>query len=121
MSLPTREETLTEFCLYVRDICSQSAEEQGNRLETVLARLMDTAVRIAASQLVPIEADIAAWSDEELAEAMRRHVVFRDGVRLKNSAWHMMIEHFGCDIDDLHYRFFGQGAGCHGGAAGNST
>ena len=93
MTMPTLEETIAEFCIYVRDICSQSPEEQGNRLETVMARFADTSVRIASSKLVPTDVVIAAWTNEELAEQMQRHVAFRSsGGRLTNSAWDMMLE-----------------------------
>lgn len=101
MAMATRKETISEFCGYVRDVCSQPPEVQGNRLETVLARLMDTAVRIASSSLTPKDTVIAALSDEQLAEAMQQHVTFRsgryaisaeDGVYLQNGAWSMMLE-----------------------------
>lgn len=94
MAIPTQEETITEFCAYVRDVCSQPSEQQGKRLETVMARFGDTSVRIAASKLLPTDSIIGAMSNEELAEAMQRHVTFRRsaGLQLPNGAWDMMLE-----------------------------
>lgn len=90
--MQTRDEMLGEFYGYVTDIFTQPETERPHKLKDTLGRLADSAVRIAASTLIPIEADVAAWSDEELAEAMKHHVVSRGGARLPNSAWTMMLE-----------------------------
>lgn len=87
-----RADMLVEFQAYVNDIFTQPEADRQYKLADVLARLADTAVRVAASSLVPMDADIAAWSDLELAEHMSGHVVWRGGARLPNSAWHMMLE-----------------------------
>lgn len=94
MSIPTQLELITEFCGYVRDICGQPAEEQGNRLETVLARFADSSIRVAASTVVPADLEIPTLSNDGLAELMHRHVSFRRsaGLQLPNGAWDMMLE-----------------------------
>lgn len=90
--MKTQDELISEFSGYVRDICSQPLATQGDRLETVMARFADSAVRIAASSLVPVDIELAADTDAQLAERMQRHVRFRGGTKLTNSAWAMMLE-----------------------------
>jgi hypothetical protein len=92
MTTPTQAELIVEFGAYVRDILAQPVEQQGNRLETVLARYADSSVRLAASSLLPTDVDLAAATNDEIAEHMQRHVVFRGGSRMENSAWSMMLE-----------------------------
>lgn len=87
-----QEQLTSEFVVYVRDICSQPPEAQGNRLETVMARFANSSVRLAASSLLSLDVELEKLSDAELADKMRRHVTFRDGVRLPNGAWSMMVE-----------------------------
>lgn len=90
--MQTQSQLITEFCGYVRDICAQPVEQQGKRLETVMARFADGSVRIAASSLVPLDVDLAADTDAALADRMQCHVGFRNGSALINSAWAMMVE-----------------------------
>ena len=40
----------------------------------------------------PVSGDFAALSNAELAEKMRDHVINRNGCRLSNGAWSMMLE-----------------------------
>jgi hypothetical protein len=92
MTTPTQAELIVEFGAYVRDVLAQPVEQQGNKLETVLAQYAASSVRLAASSLLPADVDLAAATNDEIAEHMQRHVVFRGGSRMENSAWTLMLE-----------------------------
>lgn len=93
--------TIDVFTEYLKDISINPLSEPGTnpweqKVKTVLARFADTVVGIAASSLVNKDTDIKAMTNEELANAMQRHVTFRSGgnteAKLPNSAWSMMLE-----------------------------
>lgn len=69
---------VSEFANYIRDIFANAPpSEQDRKLEAVLARFEDSAVRKAASSMLKLDVDSDSWPNEELAERMMRHVSFR--------------------------------------------
>lgn len=97
---------IDEFIGYIVDICSQTNENDlegaigspkfNQKLKVVLERLADTSVRVASSKLLNKDIDIKSMSNEELADAMQKHVTFRSSgkteSKLPNSAWSMLLE-----------------------------
>jgi hypothetical protein len=90
------------FIGYIEDICKvepalSTQSEFQQKLRTVLSRFADTSVRVAASSSINKDVVIANWTDQELADAMQRHVAFRSPTagtvnKIPNSAWSMMLE-----------------------------
>lgn len=90
-------EAVDTFTEYLKDISLSPLNQPGTntwhqKTQTVLARFADTVIKIAASSLLSKDVDIKTMTNEELANAMQRHVTFRGGARLPNSAWSMMLE-----------------------------
>lgn len=82
-----------EFAAYVRDIFQNApADERDRKLKVVLTSLAGSAVRQAAQTMLAIDVDASAWSDEQLAENLLKHVAFRSTKNDMMPAHCMMLE-----------------------------
>lgn len=79
----TRPEVIAAFTGYLADVFGQDLTEPQRQLKLndILGRFWDTAVRISVNTLTPEDIDLAKWSNTELAEALRTHTFRQGGIR----------------------------------------